>query len=307
MPNRRSTLLIPLLALAVCQPDDRLFGTEDVTEPTLFASGVISTGAREYGITFSPDGQEAYFTRSGGGRRARPQIFVSRVVKGAWSEPEPASFSAGWEESPFITADGSRLLFSARRDVPGWGPAPGNNNIWVVERMGDDWSEPQPLAGEVNRPRLDQGRSAPGRNESGAILLADGTLLYSTQEELERAGDIYVADQEDGRFVNARPLLLNSPGDEGSPAMSPDGRFLVFHGFRDVYAWGDDLFISERTGYGWSDPQPLPEPINSPAEEGYASFSPDGRFLFFASDRGPGGMSIYYVGVEALGLGDEPE
>ena len=300
MPKR--LLLIPLLALVACQPEPAPpFGTQPVTEPTLFAPGVVSTGAREYAITFSRDGREAYFTRSSGGRGGRPRIMLSRVVEGAWTEPEPAPFSTGWEESPFLTPEGDRLFFSSRQNVPGWGPVPDNSNIWVVQRRGDGWSAPMPLAGEVNKPRLDEARGAPARNESGAIVLSDGTLLYSTQEEPEHAEDIYVADQVDGRFVNARPLLLNSSGDEASPTMSPDGRFLVFHGFRDVLAASDDLFLSERTEYGWSDPRPLPEPINSPFDEGYASFSPDGRYLFFSSDRGSGGMSIYYVGVEALG------
>jgi len=305
MTKRLPRLLPALLVAAACAPDDRPFGTDQVTEPTLFAAGVISTDANEYAITFSPDGQEAYFTRRSLGRRARPQIMVTRVSDGAWTEPEPVSFSTGWEESPFLTSDGERLIFSSRKDVPGWGRVAGNNNLWIAERGPDGWSQPAPLAGEVNKPRVDQGRGAPARSESGAILLSDGTLLYSTQEEPERAQDIYVADPQDGRFVNVRPMLLNSSGDEASPAMSPDGRFLVFHGFRDVYARSDDLFVSERTDYGWSEPHELPEPINSPSDEGYASFSRDGRFLFFSSNRGPGGMSIYYVGVEALGLSDE--
>jgi Tol biopolymer transport system component len=297
-------LALSLLALHACESEGRVFGTESVTEPTLFAPDVISTDANEYAITFSPDGREAYFTRTRRGQGERPRIMVSHVVAGAWTEPEPASFSTGWEESPFLTSDGERLIFSARKDVPGWGRVRGNNNLWVVERGPDGWSQPVPLAGEVNKPRVDEGRGAPARSESGAILLSDGTLLYSTQEAPERAQDIYVADQRDGRFVNVRPMLLNSSGDEAHPAMSPDGRFLVFHGFRDVYARSDDLFVSERSDYGWSEPRPLPEPINSPSDESYASFSRDGRFLFFSSSRGPGGISIYYVGVEALGLGD---
>ena len=297
-------LVLPLLALSACQPDVGVFGADHVMEPTLFAPGVISTDASEYAIAFSPDGREAYFTRRGRGRRTRPQIMVSRVVDDTWTEAEPASFSTGWEESPFLTSDGERLIFSARKDVPGWGAVPASNNLWVVERGPDGWSQPAPLAGEVNQPRADTGRGAPTRDESGAILLSDGTLLYSTQEAPERAQDIYIADPQDDRFVNARPMLLNSSGDEAHPAMSPDGRFLIFHGFRDVYARSDDLFVSERTDYGWSEPRPLPEPINSPFDEGYASFSRDGRFLFFSSSRGSGGTSIYYVGVEALGLGD---
>jgi Tol biopolymer transport system component len=287
-----------------CAPDGHVFGTDELaTEPALFAPGIVSTeGANEYAITFSPDGREAYFTRSLGGRRGRPQILVTRFVDGAWSEAEAAPFSEGWEETPFLTSDG-RLLFSSRRDVPGWGPVPSNGNLWMVERGTDGvWSQPVPLSGEVNKPRVDDERSTPGRNERSPVLAPDGTLLYSTQEEPERQEDIYYADQLDGRFVNVRPMLLDTSGDEVAPALSPDGRWLVFHGLRDVYATGDDLFVSERTQYGWTEPRPLPEPINSAADEGWASFSPDGRLLFFSSGRGRGGMSIYYVSVEAAGL-----
>jgi Tol biopolymer transport system component len=112
-----------------------------------------------------------------------------------------------------------------------------------------------------------------------------------------------VADQIDGRFVNPRPLLLNSSGAESYPAVSPDGRVLVFQAYRDFTAVGEqDLYVSQRTEYGWSTPRLLPEPINSPGNDGYPSFSPDGRYLFFASDRqAPGGTwAIYYVGATAL-------
>jgi len=301
-----SCLLVGFVLLAACAPSvGHVFDTDELArEPTLFAPGIVSSeGANEYAITFSADGREAYFTRSLGGRRGRPEILVTRVVAGAWSRPELAQFSSGWDETPYLTADGRRLLFSSRRDVPGWGPVPSNSNLWMVE-LGVDgvWSEPMPLSGEVNKPRVDDARSTPGRNETRPVLAPDGTLLYSTHEEPERQEDIYYADQVNGRFVNVRPMLLDTSGDEAAPALSPDGRWLVFHGFRDVYATGDDLFVSERTEYGWSEPRPLPEPINSPRDEGWASFSPDGRLLFFSSDRGRGVMSIYYVSVEAAGL-----
>ena len=302
---RHPSVLCLFLALAACAPDGHVYGTDELAlRPTLFAPGVVSTqGANEYGITFSPDGREAYFTRSLGGRRGRPQILVTRFADGAWSEPVPVPFSTGWEETPFLTPDGRRLLFSSRRDVPGWGPVPSNSNLWMVERGPDGvWSEPVPLSGEVNKPRVDDERSTPGRNETSPVLASDGTLLYSTQEEPERQEDIYYADQVDGRFVNVRPMLLDTSGDESSPALSPDGRWLVFHGFRDVYATGDDLFVSQRTEYGWREPHPLPDPINSLDDEGWPSFSPDGRLLFFSSDRDGGRMSIYYVSADMAGM-----
>jgi hypothetical protein len=44
--------------------------------------------------------------------------------------------------------------------------------------------------------------------------------------------------------------------------------------------------------------------VNSPDNDGYPSFSPDGRYLFFASDRdgGAGSWDSDYVEAEAAGL-----
>jgi Tol biopolymer transport system component len=136
------------------------------------------------------------------------------------------------------------------------------------------------------------------------VLLAKGELLYWTTESAEWGADLYVADREGDAFVDPRPLRLNTSGAESNPAVSPDGRILVFQAYRELSAIGEqDLYLSERTEAGWSRPRLLPEPINSPANDGYPSFSPDGRYFFFASDRRlPGeGWSIYYVEAAALG------
>jgi Tol biopolymer transport system component len=140
------------------------------------------------------------------------------------------------------------------------------------------------------------------------VLLEDGTLLYWTHEEADWGEDIYVADRGgDGAFVDPRPLLLNSPGSESHPALSPDGRYIIFQAFRDIDAVGEeDLYVSERTESGWSPPRALPEPINSPDGDGYPSFSPDGRWFFFASERGRDGTwSIYHMETRGLGMGGD--
>jgi hypothetical protein len=293
-----------LAALSACEPPAQPFGEEPVPTPRLVAPDVNSTPFEdETPITFSPDARAADFTRGGGGRGAPPRrIYVSRFEEGTWTRPEPAAFSVGGDEAPFLTADGNTLLFSSRRPVPGWGLMDGNANLWRVERVESGWSRPVPLMGEVNQPRVDEGRGAPPRNESGPVLLADGTLLYWTNEDSEWGNDLYAARPSGEAFVDPRPLHINSAGSESHAALSPDGRWLVFQAFRDIDAVGEeDLYFSERTAYGWGPPRALPEPINSPVSDGYPSFSPDGRWLLFASERGEDrSWSIYYVGVEAM-------
>lgn len=276
-----------------------------VPEPAVFAPGVLSGPQRDYDVTFTPDGTEAYFTRRS--RRGPPLIYRSDWVDGAWQEPVPASFSSDRDEAPFISSDGSRMLFSSRRPLPGQ-PEP-SDNIWEARRLGDGWGAPRPIEGPVNRPREDVGRYTLG-TELGPTLLDDGSLLYWTRSDPEWGGDLYVAPPEgDGAFGEPTPLRMNSYGDEMNPVAAPGGRYIVFQAYRDADAHGEqDLYLLERTPYGWSEPMLLPEPINSDRNDGWPAFSPDGRHFFFASDRDrrSGFYDIYWVDSAVLGIDDLP-
>lgn len=297
----RAAVPILVLAAAACAPPPSPFGEEPVPTPRPFAPGVVSTDAREYGIAFTPDGTEAYFTRSR--RRSPPRILVTRFVDGTWTEPVPAPFSTDQDEAPYLTRDGRQLFFSSRRMLPG--SFDRSDNLWMVERTEDGWSDPNPVPGAVNRPEAEIDDFDVG-DEVGPLVLAGGVLLFTATVDPEWGEDLYVAERDaSGAFTDPRPLRLNTFGDESNPAISADGRHLVFQGYRDADGHGgQDLYVSERTEWGWTQPRPLPEPINSPANDAYPRFSPDGRLFFFASDRDDRGndYSIYYVDSAALGL-----
>jgi Tol biopolymer transport system component len=303
----RSTGARLLSALCVtftlgCSEPEAEWTRESIPEPAIFAEGIISSADRDYGITFTPDGREAYFTRRS--RRGPSRIYVVHFTDDSWTQPALAGFSMDRDESPFLSRDGSTMLFTSRRPAPG--TMDRSENIWIAERRGGGWTEPVLLPGAVNRPRVEMHGFSTGSERSPA-LLESGSLLYSTRTTLDWGSDLYVAEPgPDGTFEDPRPLRINSYGDESNPAMSPDGRYLVFQRYGTPDAMGEqDLYVSERTAYGWSDPRPLPAPINSVLSDGWPSFSPNGRHFFFASDRarGRGYYDVYRVDIEALGLG----
>lgn len=295
-------LALATLAAASCAEPVATWMAADWDEPAVFAPGIISTDDREYGITFTPDGREAYFTRRG--RRGPSIIMVTHFQDGEWSNPRVAEFATEWDEAPFISADGDTMLFVSRRPMQGsWDRS---ENIWVMERREDGWSEPEPLPGTINQPEAEIDDFDVG-TESGPTLLPDGTLLYWTRASPDWGSDIYVAEPDDeGAYGSSRPLRLNTSREESHAALSPDGRYLIFQGYGTAGGYGDDdLYASRRTEYGWSRPEPLPSPINTIAGEGHPAFSPDGRLFFFSSDRGGGFDDIYVVSTDALGLSSD--
>jgi len=85
--------------------------------------------------------------------------------------------------------------------------------------------------------------------------------------------------------------------------ISPDGHTaLWFSRNRPGGPGGYDIWMSRRVGDAWQPPQPVS--FNSPTRDFDPAFSPDGRFVYFASDRagGTGGDDLYRVAVTKTGF-----
>jgi Tol biopolymer transport system component len=265
-----------------------------VSQPELFGEGVISTPDDELGITFTQDGRTAYFTKRTPTTNTPPRlvICVTHRVGGGWSEPEVAPFSGRFNDfSPTISPDGARMFFSSDRSVPGRTAAAGEPpdvDLWVMEATGRGWSEPRDLGAPIDSPAVEQGSS----------VAADGTLYFSSNRPGGKGSfDLYRARLVAGRYAAPENLGdLNSAAYEGQPCVAPDQSFIVFastgradalHGDGVLYPRGD-LYVSFRTASGsWSVPRNLGAPINSAAAESNPSLSPDGRWLYFTSERSP--------------------
>src|SRR6185295_7118613 len=80
-------------------------------EPRLFAPGVLSTPADEFGGQFTADGRALFLNRSVP-RSQLYTIFLSRFLGDRWSAAEVAPFSGQWRDfDPVLSADGKRLFF----------------------------------------------------------------------------------------------------------------------------------------------------------------------------------------------------
>lgn len=256
--------------------------------PEIFAPGIVSTEEyKEFGITFSPDGTEFYFTQ-GSIEFRQNAILVCHVKDGYWTKPRTASFSGRhYDDEPHITFDGSKMFFGSERPQPHFKNGDQPYGLWMMKRTGDIWGESQYYG--------------PGMYVTSA---SNGTIYYTARLGKEDWG-IVKALLVDGQYKKPELLSggINSPYFDGHPCVAPDERFLIFDSRRPGAVGGDgdiDLYICFPNDEGtWSEAINMGDSINSTQEEHVASLSPDGKYLFFA--RGdPESWDIYWVSIEII-------
>jgi hypothetical protein len=267
-----------------------------VMEPRMFAPGEISTDLDESGGAFSPDGKDFYFTVLAPYTTAPRfgMICVSHFRDGHWQKPETASFSGIYLDfAPRLSADGSKLFFTSVRPLPGSKTL--RFRLWMTERSGDRWSEPVPEAAPINEEKS---------HNIEASLSANGDMYFASDRN-DPAGHLHIFYSRfvEGKFQAPEKLgpEINSNFIESAPAISPDGNILVFASNasgenadqrrpQDLIAAGkpyprQDLYVSFKRDGRWTPARHLEYSINSFAEEAYPSFTPDGKFLFWGSER----------------------
>ncbi len=146
-------------------------------------------------------------------------------------------------------------------------------------------------------------------NDYAPVITADGGYMYFTsrrpytekekkknRESMER---IYEAiwDEAENKWQIAEPLPsdVNLDGRNiSNVAISNDGQRLLI--YQDDKFGNGDIYEAYLSGTTWSAPLSLGKEINSDAHESSASISPDGKTIYFVSERkegGTGGRDIW--------------
>lgn len=244
-------------------------------QPVRFAPGVVSTGFSDGPPTFSPDGRTLYFLRNSPDGRYWT-IVASHFRDGRWRKPEVAPFSGQYNDAdPTFSRDGNTLYLASNRPVDGRAHA--DTDIVVAHRDGDGWGAFR---------RVDA-VSSPA-DEYFPIVADSGTLYFASERDGGKGGtDVWRARRVgDGFGAPENLAALNTPGNEIEAFAAPDESYVILASDGRADTRGKyDLYVSWQCDGQWSEPRNLGDDINSEAKDYAPKLSPDGRYLFFTSNR----------------------
>jgi len=247
-------------------------------EAVLLAEGFISTPMNERDFALSPDGTEIYYTISTPQSSFQTIVCIRKNKNGKWSNPEVVSFAGKFSDlEPALSADGKKLYFASNRPVVG--NKPKDFDIWIVERNGNTWGEPQNAGVVVN---TESDEFYPSITKSGN--------LYFTAQYKEGVGreDIFLAAWKNDHFEKpvALDTAINSKGFEFNAFVDPDEQFILFTGYgRKDDAGRGDLYMSfKEAGGKWLPAKNLTF-LNSARLDYCPYVSTDKKILFFISER----------------------
>ncbi|NCA85229.1 MAG: tetratricopeptide repeat protein [Clostridia bacterium] len=212
--------------------------------------------------------------------------------------------TAGDEYINAVRADELTLFFTGRQ-MAADGSKEGDDFYYSV-RSSDTmpWPASTKLGAPVNTP-----------GDEGALTISwdGGTLLFAGCHWDGGYGscDIYASQlsaNKAGTPVNLGPVI-NTAKWESQPSLAADGRTLYFASTRGGGFGNSDIWCSHLYNDGsWSVPENLGDVINTSGSEMAPFIHPDGRTLYFSSDRhiGLGGIDLYVSHADSLGRWGAP-
>jgi len=206
--------------------------------------------------------------------------------------------------SPIVSADGSMMIFTSRRDNTTGGKTSNVDfkyyeDIYISYNNDGIWSAPENPSKSLNTDAHD---ATVGLSPDGQKL-----FLYNS----DNGGDIYQCNLEGNDWSKPQSLgkTINTKFHESSASFSYDGRTIYFVSDREGGYGGGDIYMSKLDEKGkWGEAVTLGSGINTPYNEAGVFMHPDGKTLYFSSEghKTIGGYDIFKTVYED-GKWSEPE
>jgi Tol biopolymer transport system component len=240
------------------------FGRSDV--PPAFANftRVTNEQARCTNPALSPDGRTIVYARLDSGRW---DLYLKQL--GSVETRNLTRDSQTDNTQPAFSPDGRQIAFRSERDGGG---------IFLMN-----------LGGGAIRRIASAGYHPAWSPDGRRVAVSTGTFVDPAENSVGRASHLQIVDVGTGIV---RPLVIANVYEALQPAWSPNGARLAF--------WGrDDKGIRDIWTISVEGNVPA-DPISSTRDiwtDWSPAWSPDGRFLYYSSDRG-GSMNLWRIAID---------
>ncbi len=173
-----------------------------------------------------------------------------------------------------------------------------NGDIFVSYKdENGKWQKPETIDSELNS-EYDEGVCS---------FSPDGRTMYLTQCATDptypRYATVCTATRSDASWGKSTPITITKDtlSSFAHPAVSPDGMWLYFVSDMPGGLGGLDIWRVEMTTHGMGSVENVGEPINTPGDEMFPTFRPNGD-LYFSSNGHPGmgGLDIYIAETDTV-------
>ncbi len=254
-------------------------------------SGLINSDGDDYSPSMTASGRIVVFNSKKSGEKSH-NIYMCRNNSGLWSKPIPlAEINSKYnDETPFISRDGSTLIFSSDRpggnlpSVTSDGRMRITYDLYVSRNIKGKWTKPELITGDVNT----------SMNERSPALSGDGHILFFTRwpyRKFSRA-KIYMAKLDNGSYTGAveLPESINSGNYEVAliPSMKRDRYY--FSSMRKGGMGGWDIYYTSFINGKFSNPVNAGKNVNSPYDD--ICYNETNQYALISSTR-PGGYGKF--------------
>lgn len=259
----------------------------------------INSISGDYMPQVSPTGTRLYFTSVRQGGFDDPDekeptdfgedLYYSTLQNDAWTEPkllpEPLN-SKGDDFGSAFTGDGQVMVYVRC----GADESIGNCDLYITQLVGTEWSAPVNMGNVVNSEEWD----------SQPTISADGNrIIYTSARNGGYGGsDLYMIEKNHlGEWSIPQNLggFVNTPFNENSPYLAPDGKTLYYASNGHPGFGGMDIFYCIFENGKWSKPINLGAPLNSRGDDTNFSISAAGVGYFSSSRLDGSNYEIFQI------------
>jgi hypothetical protein len=196
---------------------------------------------------------------------------------------------------PVLTIDGRVLYFDRKNHVENFNSSMDQDDIWYSMRTSDStWTYPYRMPAPMNT-RFSDVLFSISPDMSRALVY--GVYNPETNQKID---GFSLVELDGTRMLSTAPIFINNYKNYSTSfyaSMSSDFRHLILCIKSDSTRGAHDLYVSHYNPAtrDWSAPENLGPAINSPKSEASPYLAPDGKTLYFSSERagGSGGFDLY--------------